>query len=265
MKKHAIETRGVRVVKRFSYTDLGQPAREWRALTLLADHAPGLAPDPIAFCPDATPPAVAMSRVEGTPLRGGHVTPDQTAALAAAVSLLWDSVPAPLLAQLPDRCWPQPEVVGEVEGWCAQPLPADTDAVVAQARAEGLRWLRQAEFLATSPPVLGTGDGNLSNFLWDGSRVRVVDFEYSGRSDRAFELAEVTEHVAAWVDTEFDVVRFLAHFDLQPAEAGRLLQCRRLAAFEWLHILSLQVDAKLTINPPGTLERQAARLLALLG
>lgn len=264
MANHAIEERDGLVVKRFAHWDLGQPAREWRALTLLADHAPGIAPDPVAFWPDASPPAVAMSRVAGIPLRGGVVGPEQTAALAEAVTLIWGSVPAPVLAELPLRCWPQPAAVAEIEGWCAQPLAASTAPVVTRARAEGLRWLRQADIATASPLVLGSGDGNLSNFLWDGSRVRVVDFEYSGASDRAFELAEVTEHVSAWVDTEFDATRFLNHFDLPPAEAGRLLQCRRLMAFEWLHILSDQVDADLRINPPGSQERQAERLLALL-
>jgi hypothetical protein len=85
--------------------------------------------------------------------------------------------------------------------------------------------------------------------LWDGARIRVVDFEYSGRSDRAFELAEVTEHISAWVDTEFDVDLFLGNFDLPPAEAGRLLQCRRLLAFEVLHVLTLQVERGMHINP----------------
>lgn len=265
MANHAIEKEDARVVKRFAHWDLGQPLREWRALTLLAEHAPGVAPDPIEFRPDTTPPAVTMSWVPGAPLRGGVVGPDQTAALAAAVSLLWGSVPAGVLADLPPRCWPQPTVLDEIEGWCARPLASDTAPVVMRARAEGLRWLRQADITAASTPVLGTGDGNLSNFLWDGSRIRVVDFEYSGLSDRAFELAEVTEHVAAWVDTEFDAARFLEHFELPRAEAERLLQCRRLAAFEWLHILSLQVETGSQMNPPGTRERQAERLLALLG
>lgn len=265
MTNHAIEEQDGRVVKRFASCDLGQPAREWRALTLLADHAPGLAPDPIEFHPDATPPAVEMSRVAGTHLRGGRVTPDQTSALAAAVARLWGSVPAPLVAALPPRCWHQSETVEELEVWCAQPLPPDTAPVVAQAQADGLRWLRQAKIPTSSPPALGTGDGNLTNFLWDGSRVRIVDFEYSGRSDRAYELAEVAEHVATWVDTEFDAALFLGHFGLPPAEAVRLLQCRRLLAFEWLHVLSFQVAGGMHINPPGTQERQAERVLALLG
>lgn len=264
MTNHAIEERDGRVVKRFASCDLDQPAREWRALTLLAEHAPGLAPLPVAFHPQATPPEVVMSRVEGASLRGGRVGPEQTAALAAAVSRLWDAVPEEELASLPWRAWPQPQVLQELQEWCGGPLPPGTDPVVAQARDEGLRWLRRADLADASPPVLGTGDGNLTNFLWDGSRVRVVDFEYSGRSDRAYELAEVAEHVATWVDTEFDAARFLAHFDLPPAEAARLLQARRLMAFEWLHVLSLQVDAAHWINPPGTREHQAERLLALL-
>jgi len=45
--------------------------------------------------------------------------------------------------------------------------------------------------------VLGQGDGNLANFLWDGGQVRIVDFEDSGPSDRAFELAVLVEHLSA--------------------------------------------------------------------
>jgi thiamine kinase-like enzyme len=43
-------------------------------------------------------------------------------------------------------------------------------------------------FAAELPPVFGSGDGNLANFLWDGSRVRVVDFEFSGRSEHLLAL-----------------------------------------------------------------------------
>jgi hypothetical protein len=34
--------------------------------------------------------------------------------------------------------------------------------------------------------VLGQGDCNLANFLWDGPRVRIVDFEDSGPSGGHF-------------------------------------------------------------------------------
>jgi Ser/Thr protein kinase RdoA (MazF antagonist) len=48
--------------------------------------------------------------------------------------------------------------------------------------------------------VLGQRDANLANFLWDGTQVQIVDFEDSGPSDRAFELAVLVEHLSAWSD-----------------------------------------------------------------
>ena len=107
------------------------------------------------------------------------------------------------------------------------------------------------------------GDGNLANYLWDGYRVQVVDFEDSGLSDRAFELAEITEHVGSWVDYPLDVSAFLDRFDLSPAEAARLRECRRLLALVWLFLLASD-DPEDPRNPPGTAERQAGRLLDLL-
>jgi thiamine kinase-like enzyme len=48
--------------------------------------------------------------------------------------------------------------------------------------------------------VLGQGDANLANFLWDGTQIRIVDFEDSGPSNRTFELAVLVEHLSAWSD-----------------------------------------------------------------
>lgn len=100
----------------------------------------------------------------------------------------------------------------------------------------------------------------------------MVDFEDSGRSDRAFELAEITEHVSSWVDGGFDggvgggldAAAFLARFDLTVQERARLRDCRRLLALTWLFILAAADPAR-SRNPPGTDERQALRLRALLG
>ncbi|MBF6228505.1 hypothetical protein IU470_25785 [Nocardia abscessus] len=110
-------------------------------------------------------------------------------------------------------------------------------------------------------PVFGSGDGNLANYLWDGSDVRVVDFEDSGRSDRAFELAEITEHVGSWVEHPLDVARFIESCELTAAESIRLRDCRRLLALAWLFLLAL--DDKNRRNPPGTVERQAERVMNL--
>ncbi|MBF9071687.1 aminoglycoside phosphotransferase [Streptacidiphilus sp. NEAU-YB345] len=131
----------------------------------------------------------------------------------------------------------------------------------------GLAWLADSGLEGAVPPnvpwVFGAGDGNLANYLWDGTRVRIVDFEDSGSSDRPFELAEITEHVGSWVGTPLDAEAFLDLFDLTDAERARLPDCRRLLALVWLFLLSF--DDPRRRNPSGTAERQAARLVRLLG
>src|SRR5262249_16416977 len=129
----------------------------------------------------------------------------------------------------------------------------------ARALAAGRAWLAGTGLDRRPrdiPPVFGHGDGNLANYLWDGVRVRIVDFEDSGHSDRAFELAEIVEHVSAWAERALAAEDFLARFDLGAAERRRLGECRRLNALAWLRILW---------HDPAALRRQAERLLAALG
>jgi hypothetical protein len=66
--------------------------------------------------------------------------------------------------------------------------------------------------------------------------------------------------VGSWVERSLDVPSFLGQFDLTPAEAERLDDCRRLLALVWLFLLAGGNPR----NPPGTAERQAGRLLELL-
>ena len=87
---------------------------------------------------------------------------------------------------------------------------------------------------------------------------------HSRSSDRAFELAILIEHLSAWSDARLDSGAFVALFELTAAERARLAQFRRLAALFWL--LHLRPGGRASRrNPPGTLRRQAERLLALLG
>ena len=113
---------------------------------------------------------------------------------------------------------------------------------------------RPAGAAADSPAVLGHGDPCLANYLWDGSRVRLIDFEDSAPSDRAFELAILTGHISAWSDAGLDAGGFLALFDLTRAEQARVRDFRRLAALFWLMMLR-PGSASSARNPPGTLER----------
>jgi thiamine kinase-like enzyme len=209
-----------------------------------------------------------MSRLPGTPLRGTTVTVHQTEALAEAVRSLYAAVPADVVEKLPARTDEQARVIGHIHTWHGALRTSGAAPEVREALRAGLRWLTTSDLERRGPgdvpAVFGPGDGNLANYLWDGSRVRIVDFEVSGRSDRALEIAEITEHVSSWTDGGLDVDLFVSLIDLTSAETTRLLDCRRLLALVWLCMLALD-HSDPPRNPPGTAEGQAHRLLQLLG
>jgi aminoglycoside phosphotransferase (APT) family kinase protein len=251
------------VIKRYLHSGGGEALREWRALRLLTEHAPRLAPEPISADLDASPPAIVMSLLPGEPLGRRPLAPAQEDALAIAIGRLWQSVPAALVTSLPGEPDTTAEFVRLVREWAAAPSGPATDSTVLDALARGSSWLARSEINRTSmvpsatPRVLGHGDADLANFLWDGELVRIVDFEGAGISDRAFELAMLVEHVSAWQDGGLDADRFIDGFDLSLPERTRLADWRRLAALSWLLRLRSRGD-------PGVLAGQAHRLLALL-
>jgi Phosphotransferase enzyme family len=262
------------VVKSFHQAERGEPEREWRALTLLAAHAPGLAPQPILADLAGDPPVIEMSLLPGEPLAGQPLTAEQESALVRAVGQLWQSVPVSRVIPVPGETGNEAQLVAAVRRLAAQaPDPGDDPAVRA-AQSAGLSWLswavsesgRLAGHGGGSPgpsQVFGQGDANLANFLWDGQRVRIVDFEDSGLSDRAFEIAVLIEHLSAWSDSALDGGAVIRAFDLTSADRARLADCRRLAALFWFLNLGPGGDASVR-NPAETFRRQAERLLALL-
>jgi Ser/Thr protein kinase RdoA (MazF antagonist) len=262
----SIDHEGQVVVKRYVDSHRGEPAREWRALQLLAEHAPRLAPEPISADLDASPPSIVMSLLPGEPLGGRPLTAAQEGALAVAVGQLWQAVPVEFVAPVPGEVDTRAELVQVVGDWLEGADP-DPDAPVRDALASAAAWLAGTTLLAaraghgraesSMPRVLGQGDANLANFLWDGELVRIVDFEDSGVSDRAFELAVLVEHVSAWRDAGLDGDRFIAGFNLSATEQSHLADWRRLLALYWLLRLRRRADV-------GAAAGQAERLLSLL-
>ena len=141
-----------------------------------------------------------------------------------------------------------------------------THDVGGMALQKGAEWLASAPFdsMDDAEVILGQGDPNLANFLWDGTEIRIVDFEDSGPSSRAFELAILVEHVSAWSDSRLDPDAFAALFDLTNIEMAMLREFRRLAALFWLITLRRRGEAHRR-DHDHVLTRQAERLLALLG
>ncbi|HEY1915060.1 MAG TPA: phosphotransferase [Streptosporangiaceae bacterium] len=256
--------RGV-VVKRFRSCLRREPEREWAALRLLAESAPGLAPAPLHADLCADPAAIEMSFLPGDPLTGKRPTPPQLAALVEALERLWRCTPP--RDRFPGDAPPNSAALtGHVRSMVAACPDLGDDPAARRSFAAAVAWLEGADpgrYPAEQLPILGQGDANFANFLWDGERVRLVDFEDCGPSDRGFELAILVEHLSAWSDTCLDADAFLARFELTAAEQARVRTCRRLAALFWLVMLRPGGSASAR-NPPGTLQRQARRLLELL-
>jgi thiamine kinase-like enzyme len=261
---HSLEFNGDIVVKNFRKQERGEPLREWRALRLLDRYAPGLAPRPIREEPAGDPPRVIMSRITGMPLRGQDITVRQLAALADAIKTLHNAVPSEEIRELPACVWNPHVALESAKEWSSEKLDFDSDSVVTAAHQLGSEWLAQLNNAVAAEPepsaVFGHSDGNLANFIWDGSKVHIVDFELSGRSDRPYELAELVEHISMWVERDVDISFLLSCFDLTNHENKRLREFRILFAFTWLLML-LPGRSAYVRNPPGTLERQARRFL----
>ena len=258
---HLVDIGDDLVVKRFRSWDRGDHRREWQALTLLASYAPDLAPAPLSADLTSVPPQVRMSRVPGLPLDGQAVTPGHLDAVAAAISRPHVAVPRDVVAGLRPQPWLEVGVVDRMRSIVAGRRAPGDDALARTAFDAGMCWFGRAADPRPEPHsiVFGQGDGNLANYLWDGERVRLVDFEDSGRSDRAYELAAFAEHLSVWRDAGIETGALLDRFELTRAERARVLFFRRAFAFYWLlKLLGRQDDRR------GTLHSQAARLLALL-
>jgi aminoglycoside phosphotransferase (APT) family kinase protein len=235
--KHTIEMRSDVVIKQYRRSNYDQPEREWRALELLNEYAPGLAPTPVTADLEADPPTVAMSRLGGAAVEG-PIKGQLADALAEAVTRVQHAIPQRVLERVPARAGNPVELLQQVRSWWATAQPSDEDPAIIDTLRKAGSWVEQPmlEGLLAQPgtPVFGTGDGNLANYLWDGTKIGVVDFEYSGRSDRAFELAEVVEHISVWRKDAAGMTAVLERFELTADEAARLTECRRLLALYWL-------------------------------
>ncbi|MEV1240173.1 aminoglycoside phosphotransferase family protein [Nonomuraea sp. NPDC049750] len=264
---HSLEFSDDVVIKRYTSWGRGEPHREWAALTLLAEHAPDLAPTPLDAALDAHPPTIVMTRLPGRVLRGEHATDEQVSAMATAVNRLHQAIPTRVVEGVAPASWGPAAALNKARVWADKRPDLGANPLVRHALQAGSAWLASSDpdQLVTNPhpPVLGLADGNHANLLWDGHerRLRLIDWEDSGRSDRAFELGEVTEHISR-IDGALDAEQLLAHIDLAPGEAERVRGFRRLIALGWF--LQLGPDGPATPhNPMGTLDRQAERVLRL--
>ena len=270
---HRIEITGDRVVKTFASWDRGEHRREWRGLALLHEYAPGLGPEPISAELDVRPPVITMTMVPGEPLGARRTTSGQIDALVLALDRMHSAVPASALVDVEPQDTPS-SIAGLLRKMSAtRATPTEdsgADPVVCAAFAAARRfidsdWVDRGSALGEPNPVFCMNDGNLANYLWDvqTQAVRVVDFESAGRNDRAFELADIVEHISLRRGAEIAADDLLGRLDLVDSECSRIRSFRPAFAAFWLLML-LPDGPAFRRNPPGTLEAQAAHVLELV-
>jgi Ser/Thr protein kinase RdoA (MazF antagonist) len=256
------------VRKRFSIGADDEARREWACLTLLAEHAPGLAPRPIErFCEEETP-VIVMEKLPGEPLGGRSLTSAQHEALGHALRRLFGvPVDAALEAGVPERRFGPRELLVHLRSAVRDPIDVDAciDPDLVRRALEAARDLLSS--VQDTPGLrfsaVGIADLNPANVLWDGRRCRLVDFEDGGLTTPAFDLADHLEHIAVRPRKLYDAAQLSRAVGLTRDERSDLGEHRVMWAVFWL--LALLPGSRAYVrNPEGTLEAQAGHVLDLI-
>lgn len=264
---HLVTVGDTEVRKEFVADHEVQAQRDWACLTLLAEHAPGLAPRPLRR-EDGETPVIVMERIAGEPLAPRPLSARQASALGSALRQLYD-VPLEAVSEagIGPRTYGAPEHALLLVEW----LAADHDveecedpALVAEALALARTYVAAPRLPEPRLIALGIADLNPANVLWDGQRCRLVDFEDGGLSDPAYELADHVEHLGSRLHGVYDVHALAAAVGLDAEARERMAAYRPLWAAFWLAML-LPGGGSWHRNPPGTTEDQAAHFMALAG
>ncbi|WP_426244611.1 phosphotransferase family protein [Nocardioides sp. LHG3406-4] len=264
---HDLAFTATEVRKRYVSWDRGEAEREWSCLTLLARHAPGVAPRPVRRESHDGAPVVVMERLPGEPLGGAPLTPMQTAALGRVLRRVYDvPLESVLAAGLEERRYGPTSFALTVADWLSDSYELGEcrdPELVGGAVDAAARWLTTRTFPQPQLVALGIADLNPANVLWDGQTCRLVDFEDGGLTDPAYELADHLEHLAGRLGGVFDAEALVDAVGLSDAERERMRAYRPLWAAFWLAML-LPGNGGFRRNPPGTTEAQAAHVMALL-
>lgn len=256
------------VRKRFVEWSDREDEREWAMLSLLHEHAPGIAPRPIRRERDGDAPVIVIERLPGRPLAAREIDASVIAALGGTLHRMYQvPVAAARAIGLRERRVGPTRIVGLLQHELSQPqsLEACEDPVLVETALAAARHDVTLARAATASCLtsIGIADLNPANILWDGRVCRLVDFEDGGLTDPAFEIADHVEHIANRRTGNLSADALSAAVGLSNDAVARLESYRTLWAVFWLLML-LPEHGGFTRNPPGTTEDQARYVLRLL-
>ena len=211
-------------------------AREWLALTLLAHRGHPPAPRPVWRSDREDHPAIVMTFAAGTPLGGVRLQSRQLDAVAAALADLYRITPADVTGAVPLVATPAPAMLRRIQRTCTA-LTDPADPGQAPLIELWQRWSTgpdPALIRVPVPQVFGRGDPSLANLLWDGAELTLLDFEYAGWSDPAYELADLIEHPQSCATPDHAWHSLVDRFGFDPDARARHHAARRMLALFWL-------------------------------
>ena len=228
------------VLKLYRTDKRDHAACEYQALTHVTACGITAAPQPLWHDPDPRLPAIAMTTLNGEPV---PELADPTAALRAVVAVLGQLRDIPLgpFADMP-RVGSATNFMNRItQVWPGQLDEFPNESITAEMRSLLDAWQDRGDAEVLAEPaarVFFRGNSNLLNWLWNAPGIGVVDWEFVGYSDTAYDAAELVEHLSAHdVDDQvwISVLPDLGITD--DASRRRFLAAQRTVALRWLSVL----------------------------
>jgi Phosphotransferase enzyme family len=246
-------------VKVYRVDERRRAEREWLSLAFLSGYQASSAPLPLWADPHPAQPAIGMSFVQGQPFPQADDWHEPLRALAG-VQRQYAEVPLHGELGTLERIDSASHYVRRITGiWAPVIRTRPGDTLTRDLLQILSRWEDGGDAAVLAEParrIFSRGDSNLLNWLWDGSRIRVVDFEFSGYSDLAFDCADLAEHISsreAGIDDQaWAEVTDLA--GLGRDDQRRFEAARRTCALRRLAVLWKQRDTR-TEEFTGQLDR----------
>jgi hypothetical protein len=236
-------------VKIYRVDDRRRAEREWLSLAFLSGHQVQSAPLPLWADPHPAQPAIGMTLLPGRPFpeTGDHRQPLRA---LAAVQRQYAELPVPRGLGTLERVDSASHYIRRITGiWAPAVASRPRDAQTRDLLQILARWGESGDAAVLAEParrIFSWGDSNVLNWLWDGTGIRVVDYEFAGYSDLAFDCADLTEHIssrqAGIGDQAWAEVIGLA--GLGDEDQRRFEAARRTCALRWLAVLWKQRETR---------------------
>ncbi|MEV6905938.1 aminoglycoside phosphotransferase family protein [Amycolatopsis sp. NPDC051071] len=249
-------------LKLYSSGNRERAIREYRALLHLADSGITAAPQPLWHDPNPELPAVATTMLPGQKM---PELDEPVSALRAVVGVLAElrRLPVGPFTDTP-RVGAAKDIVHQLMGtWSGQLDDHADDPHTYDMRLLLDAWSEcgaAATLLDPAPRTFSRGDPNLWNWLWDGTRARVADWEFAGYSEAAYDAADIIEHPSARAIDDARWISLLPDLRVHDEDSRRrFLAAQRTVALRWLSVLWQRRIAR-----PDKFQAQRARVRNLL-